>query len=56
MKTIWLSVVAAAMLCGCPDSRVPKKPPTVPEPKLTEPAARQSTVPVIFQIIVMHTA
>jgi hypothetical protein len=33
LPTIWLCVSATFLLAGCPDSRMPKTPPNVPEPK-----------------------
>jgi hypothetical protein len=47
MKTFFLSVMAAALLCGCPDTKVPKKPPAIPEPKAVETPARQSVAPTL---------
>lgn len=44
MKTFLLSLMAAALLCGCPDNKVPRKPPSIPEPKAAEPA-KQSAAP-----------
>ncbi len=46
MKTLLLSLMAAALLCGCPDAKVPKKPPVIPEPKAAEMPAKQSVAPV----------
>jgi hypothetical protein len=47
MKILLISFAAIALLCGCPDARVPKKPPSVPEPKLSEPASKQSVSPAV---------
>ena len=36
MKSLFLTFIAAffsMLLCGCPDSKLPKAPPKVPEPK-----------------------
>ncbi|MDQ3060655.1 MAG: hypothetical protein M3R45_14250 [Pseudomonadota bacterium] len=33
MKAVHLLIVAALLLGGCPDAKVPKTPPRVPEPK-----------------------
>ena len=34
MKTLLPVALVAALLCGCPDSKLPKVPPRVPEPKV----------------------
>ncbi len=34
MKTLLPLAFVAALLCGCPDSKLPKAPPRVPEPKV----------------------
>ena len=36
MKNILLALTAAFVLSGCPDTKVPKVPPKVPEPKATQ--------------------
>lgn len=36
MKNISLALFAAFVLSGCPDTKVPKVPPKVPEPKATQ--------------------
>ena len=33
MKSVLLLPFITALLCGCPDAKVPKAPPKVPEPK-----------------------
>ncbi|MDB5967481.1 MAG: hypothetical protein JWQ72_3981 [Polaromonas sp.] len=41
MKRLWQGsplLMAAALLCGCPDSNVPKAPPNTPQPKAMAPA------------------
>lgn len=41
-------VAAAGLLCGCPDAKMPKAPPKIPEPKvaLTCPELEPSRIPV----------
>lgn len=34
MKLMLLMVITSGLLCGCPDSKLPKAPPHVPAPKL----------------------
>lgn len=34
MKLMLLMVITSGLLCGCPDSKLPKPPPQVPAPKL----------------------
>ena len=34
MKTLLPLAFVAALLCGCPDPKLPKAPPRVPEPKV----------------------
>lgn len=34
MKQVFSWVMASLLLSGCPDSRTPKPPPRVPEPKM----------------------
>ncbi len=34
MKLMLLMVITSGLLCGCPDPKLPKAPPHVPEPKL----------------------
>lgn len=36
MKNILLALSAVFVLSGCPDTKVPKLPPKVPEPKATQ--------------------
>jgi hypothetical protein len=36
MRTTLLALTAAFVLCGCPDPKVPKLPPQVPEPKAVQ--------------------
>jgi hypothetical protein len=50
MKTFLLSLATAALLCGCPDTKVPKKPPSVPEPKAVGQPITQSTVPIFSHL------
>jgi hypothetical protein len=33
MKTLFPMLVLTALLCGCPDTKVPKSPPLTPQPK-----------------------
>lgn len=35
MKILMPVVLFAALLCGCPESKIPKAPPKAPEPKLS---------------------
>ena len=46
MKSLFSTFLAAfftILLCGCPDNKLPKAPPKVPEPK-----AMQNTVPALM--------
>lgn len=33
MKPLLPLVLSAGLLCGCPDTKIPKSPPKIPEPK-----------------------
>ncbi len=32
-------VLSTLLLCGCPDTKLPKPPPQIPEPKISGPAS-----------------
>lgn len=40
MKPVYLVLAATLLLGACPDSRVPKTPPRVPQPKIEAEAAK----------------
>lgn len=44
MKLIFPLTFVTLLLCGCPDSKLPKPPPKIPEPKMDSSALYRSPV------------
>ena len=44
-KRIFAVVLASVVLSGCPDPKLPKKPPSIPEPKAVLLTTVQASVP-----------
>ena len=50
MKRVFPAALTALLLSACPDSRVPKPPPRVPEPKVvSSTACGQARIPLLAQ-------
>lgn len=50
MKRVFPAALTALLLSACPDSRVPKPPPRVPEPKVvSSTVCDQTRIPLLAQ-------
>lgn len=51
-----LTLTAVLLLCGCPDSKIPKVPPNVPAPKAVATSIQSSIGIAFFELGLLHRA